>query len=55
VASDARVIANEFGTGKMPARPFLRPALESQSYAVVNGLGDSLAESLKRYRAKISK
>jgi len=55
VASDARVIANEFGTGKMPARPFLRPALESQSYAVVNSLGDSLAESLKRYRSRISK
>jgi HK97 gp10 family phage protein len=52
VESDARVIANEFGTGKMPARPFLRPALESQSFTVVNSLGDSLAESLRRYRAR---
>jgi HK97 gp10 family phage protein len=55
VASDARVIANEFGTGKMVARPFLRPALESQSYNVVNSLGDSLAESLRRYRSRINK
>lgn len=55
VASDARVIANEFGTAKMPARPFLRPALESNSYTVVNSLGDSLAESLRRYRARTAK
>lgn len=53
VESDARVIANEFGTGKMPSRPFLRPALESQSFTVVNSLGDSLAESLRKYKAKI--
>jgi hypothetical protein len=52
VASDARVIANEFGTGKMAARPFLRPALESESYNVVNSLGDSLAESLRRYKTR---
>lgn len=55
VASDGRVIANEFGTAKMPARPFLRPALESNSYNVVNSLGDSLAESLRRYRARTAK
>lgn len=55
VASDARVIANEFGTAKMPAKPFLRPALESNSYNVVNSLGNSLAESLRRYRARTPK
>ena len=52
VASDGRVIANEFGTAKMSARPFLRPALESQSFTVVSSLGDSLAESLRRYKAQ---
>ena len=52
MASDARVIANEFGTAKMPSKPFLRPALESQSFTVVNSLGDSLAESLRRYKAR---
>jgi HK97 gp10 family phage protein len=55
VASDARVIANEFGTGKMAARPFLRPALESSSYTVVGSLADSLAESLKKYRTRTVK
>lgn len=52
IESDARAIANEFGTAKMPANPFLRPAMESQAGTVVNSLADSLASALTKYRSK---
>lgn len=55
IKSDARAIANEFGTAKMPAKPYLRPALESQSGNVVNKLGQSLREVLEKYRARQAK
>jgi HK97 gp10 family phage protein len=50
--SDARAIAQEFGTGKMPARPYLRPALESQSQETVNRLADELRKYISKFRAK---
>lgn len=52
IESDARAIANEFGTASMPANPFLRPAMESQAGNVVNSLGDSLKAVLTKYRSK---
>lgn len=52
VKSDARAIANEFGTANRGAKPFLRPALESNAQTVVNSLGDSLKSALTKYRSK---
>jgi len=52
IESDGRAIANEFGTAKMPAKPFLRPAMESQGSTVVNSLADSLKSVLTKYRSK---
>ena len=49
---DARAIAQEFGTGKMPAQPYLRPALESQSQDTVNRLADGLRKYILKFRAK---
>ena len=50
--SDARAIAQEFGTAKMPAKPYLRPALESQSQETVNRLADSLRKYILKFRMK---
>lgn len=50
--SDARAIAQEFGTAKTPAKPYLRPALESQSQETVNRLSDSLRKYILKFRAK---
>lgn len=50
--SDARAIAQEFGTAKMAAQPYLRPALESQSQQTVNRLADELRKYISKFRAK---
>lgn len=50
--SDARAIAQEFGTSKMPAQPYLRPALESQSQNTVNRLADGLRKYILKFKAK---
>lgn len=55
VKSDGRAIANEFGTAKMAAQPFLRPAMESQAQTTVNSLANSLKAELEKYRAKQAK
>lgn len=55
IDSDARAIANEFGTAKMPAKPFMRPAMESQGGNVVGSLSSSLKSVLEKYRAKQAK
>lgn len=62
VASDARAMAvefgfkhiaqREFGSAKVPARPFLRPALESTSSTVISILSDNLKRELERYKAR---
>jgi HK97 gp10 family phage protein len=55
---DARAIAEEFGTktefGSVhnAAKPYLRPALESQAPAVLNSLGKELGDALEKYRSK---
>lgn len=52
ITSDGRAMAAEFGTAKEAARPFLRPALESNQQTVVNSLGDFLKDELEKYKAR---
>lgn len=52
IQSDARAIAQEFGTANIPAKPYLRPSLESNSVTVVGNLGDSLRDELNKYKAR---
>ena len=44
---DARAIAQEFGSARNPAHPFMRPALESQAQATVTKLGEILARRMR--------
>jgi hypothetical protein len=53
--NDARHIAMELGTANVPSKPYLRPALESQSTAVVNDLADNLKTALNKYKARTTK
>ena len=55
ITSDARAIAMELGTAKVPPKPYLRPAIESQSTVVVGDLADSLRNAINKYRAKNTK
>lgn len=48
-------LANEFGTAKMPMRPFLRPALDSNSEAVLGLLKTRLATIIPEYALKLSR
>jgi len=52
IKSDARAIAQEFGTVKTPAHPYLRPALESSAQSVVNNLSQILARRILQFRMK---
>jgi HK97 gp10 family phage protein len=52
IKSDARAIAQEFGSSRNPAHPYLRPALESQAQSVVNNLSSILARRLNDYKIK---
>lgn len=52
IPSDARANVQEFGSYKMAAHPFMRPALESQSVLVANSLGTTLGNALEKYKAK---
>jgi HK97 gp10 family phage protein len=49
IASDARAIAQEFGTARNPAQPYLRVALESESQNTVNILAKILARRIDQY------
>lgn len=49
---DQRAISQEFGTGRNPASPFMRPALESQASSVVSELGNILKQKIEQYRSK---
>ena len=55
VAYDQRAIAQEFGTATVSAKPFMRPALESQTTAVVSTLGSILKQKIEQYRSKTAK
>jgi HK97 gp10 family phage protein len=53
VAYDQRAVAQEFGTAEVNAKPFMRPALESQTASVVATLGSILKQKIEQYRSKI--
>ncbi len=55
IKSDARAIAQEFGTARHPAQPYLRPALEANAQNTVTRLGNILARRIEAFRAKMSK
>lgn len=55
IESDARAIAMELGTAKVPPKPYLRPALESQASIVVSDLADNLRTALIKYKARNTK
>ncbi|MFZ2736626.1 MAG: HK97-gp10 family putative phage morphogenesis protein [Burkholderiaceae bacterium] len=50
VASDARAVAQEFGTARHPAHPYLRSALESQSQTVVQRLSEILVRRIDEFK-----
>lgn len=50
INSDARAIAQEFGSARNPAHPYLRPALESQSQNVVDNLAQILARRIDKFK-----
>jgi len=52
IPSDARAIANEFGTVTKAAKPFLRPALESTGAVVIDDLAGSLRQAMQKYRSR---
>lgn len=52
IESDARSIAQEFGTAKTPQQPYLRPALENNAAVVANSLGDALAAQIMKYKSR---
>lgn len=52
IVYDGRAIANEFGTAKMAAHPFMRPALESQASIVIARLSEILKQKIEQYKAK---
>lgn len=52
VASDARAVAQEFGSARNPSTPYLRPALEANAQTTVNNLAQILARRINEYRSK---
>ena len=52
IDSDARAIAQEFGTAKNPQQPYLRPALETNTMVVANDLGKTLAAQIEKYKSR---
>ena len=52
IKSDARVVAQEFGTAKNSAHPYVRPALEANAQSTVNRLGEILGRRIQQFRSK---
>lgn len=52
VASDARAVAQEFGSARNPATPYLRPALEANAQSTVTNLGAILQRRINEFRSK---
>lgn len=50
---DARAISTEYGTAKMPAKPYLRISLESQQMSVIELLGMILHRNIENYAKKL--
>jgi HK97 gp10 family phage protein len=55
VKKSAVSLANEFGTSKMPANPFLRPALQENSQTVLTALKSELAQRIVDYAKKLER
>lgn len=45
----------EFGTSKMPARPFIRPAFEAKKEEAVEAIGKKLDERIQKYASELHK
>lgn len=45
----------EFGTSKMPARAFMRPAFEQQKENAVDAIGKKLDERIQKYARELAK
>lgn len=52
IESDARAVAQEFGSARNPATPYLRPALEANAQSTVNRLAVILARRINEFRSK---
>ena len=52
IESDARAIAQEFGSARNTAHPYLRPALESMAQSTVDLLSGILARRIQQFKAK---
>ena len=52
-AYDKRAVSQEFGNAELPAKPFMRPALESQTTSVVLSLSAILKQKIEQYRSKL--
>lgn len=55
VKKSAVSLAQEYGTSRIPARPFLRPALQYGVQNVISDLKSSLAEIIPAYAAKLAR
>lgn len=47
VADDVAAAPNEFGTSKMAAQPFMRPAVDSKREAAAQAVADSVREDVE--------
>jgi HK97 gp10 family phage protein len=52
---DGRAVANEFGTAKMSAQPFMRVSMESQAQSVATKLGEIIKRRIEQYRSRTAK
>ena len=52
IKSDARAIAQEFGSAHNAAHPYLRPAMESQAPQTATRLGEIIGRRLNQYKAR---
>jgi histone H3/H4 len=55
VKRSAVSLGQEYGTSKIPARPFLRPALQYGASTVIGDLKTSLAEIIPAYAQKLAR
>lgn len=53
--SDPRAIAQEFGTAQHPAKPYLRPALETNLETSLSRLRDALAKHIDKFKSKVTR
>ena len=55
VKRSAVSLAQEYGTKKIPARPFLRPALQYGAQTVINDLKNDIGDIIASYASKLSR